>query len=315
MSRDAAACLLCEGADPECVFEYREPDAYERALGVAAAGYHRAWLRCKGCGFHYAHSTRSAAEIDRIYDDTYRSRESGLRSSDAETTFKRMVELPLEQSESLQRAEYLRHALQRLDVQELVRIPGHRPLRLLDVGGASGVFAYVFGAVFPESSDRLRAPLRPGLFGLGDWTLEVIDPSRQGRFLEAHGVRYHQARFSSDAFDPVPGSGEPSCAAPGFDLITMNYLLEHVPDPLRVLRTAHLQLRTDGLVYIEVPDAIAFDKLAPDDDIFNSCHLWMFDPHSLMRVLELTHFDALELRRGRSPRGHYFTSALARPRR
>lgn len=274
-----ASCLICGERDATPVMAYDEPDAYEAAVGIERDGYGRAWVRCTGCGFHYSRFNRAPDRLDRIYDLDYRDTTRDFRSEGSEARFRQVIALPFEESESLQRIKTIRQAIKRLQDQSILARWTDRPLRLLDVGGASGVFAYLF-------QDE-------------DWRAEIVDPGAQGRFIEAHGVAYHQKRFDQ-TFD-----------AGRYHLLSMNYLLEHVANPRQVLSAAREQLYAPGLLYIEVPDELAFGRRPKDDDIFNSCHLWMFGPRSLQQLLREAHFEPLVLNRGRSPRGHFALSVLA----
>jgi hypothetical protein len=273
------ACLICGERDVAAVFTYGAPDAYEAAVGVAHDGYARAWVRCAGCGFHYSRYSRAPDSLDRIYDLEYRNAERSFRPDGPEAAFRKIVALPPEQSESRQRIAAIRGAIARLQDESVLHRWTERPLRLLDVGGASGVFAY--------------------LFQDADWRAEIVDPGEQGRFVRSFGIAYHQRRFD-ESFDG-------GC----YHLLSMNYVLEHSADPRHILTAARERLLPSGLLYVEVPDELAFTRKPLDDDIFNSCHLWMFGPRSLQRLLADAGFEALSLTRGRSPRGHYALAMLA----
>ena len=261
------------------MFRYSAPDSYEATVGVTSAGYEREWVRWQNCGCHYSRFSRDPDHLDRIYDTDYRDATSTYRKETAESVFKRVVALPPDQSESVQRTNDIQTTIKRLREQNIVASRSGSKQRLLDVGGASGVFAYVFQNE--------------------EWTAEIVDPGQQGRFVEAYGITYHTCRFDAEF------------AQGDFDLISMNYLLEHIADPRAALVTAHSHLAPSGLLYVEVPDELAFKRLPQDDDIFNSCHLWMFDPKSLGALLNETGFEPLKLARTKSPRGHYALSILA----
>lgn len=275
-----ATCLICSGQALVPVFAYDAPDRYEAAVGVTAAGYARSWRRCGDCGFHQSFYSRDEAVLDRLYESGYRDQQAAWRSGTTEEVFRRVIALPPEQSETAERVAWLSAALAELDGAGALPKAGDGPRRMLDVGGATGVFAYVF---------QQRAG--------GTWAAHVADPAESGRFLADWGVIYRQAPYRAGLFD-----------AP-FDLITLVFALEHVRDPDAALRAAHADL-AGGALYIEVPDAWAFERLPADDDIFNSCHLWMFDPHSLVRLLRRTGFEVTHLRRHRTRRGHYALCAL-----
>jgi len=282
MTRDATpqACILCGEANHRAVFRYDGPDVYERTAGVEETGYLREWVACAACRFHYSRHARDPDILDRLYDDAYRTTGAAWRGQSAEEIFQRVLKLPAAESETVSRCAFIKTALRRLDEDGLHALREGRPLRLLDVGGATGVFAHMF------QDD--------------DWRAEIVDPGRQGRFIEAFGIAYHQQRF-----DAGFGGGP-------YQLVSMIYMLEHVHDPFATIAQAKRVLAGDGLLYIEVPDAIAFEKKPAEDDIFNSCHLWMFDPASLTRLLSSCGFEPLDLCRIRTQRGHFALTVLAR---
>jgi len=279
------ACLLCASPGFRVIQAYDAPDDYERAVGVTgsgSAGYARAWVTCSDCGFCYSRYARDPEVLDRIYADAYRDRGAAWRQQSVAETFRQVVALPPEQSESHARIAWVK---QEIAVLRATGLLGWRPApwRLLDVGGATGVFAYLF-----------QDP---------DWRAAVIDPSAAGAFIEhEHGIPYIAAPFAGDSFT------EP------FELIAMVFVLEHLRSPHELLAAARRNLHDGGLLYVEVPDAAAFARKPADDDIFNACHLWMFSPASLTRLLDQVGFEVCTLQRLRTLRGHYALRLLAQPR-
>lgn len=70
-----------------------------------------------------------------------------------------------------------------------------------------------------------------------------------------------------------------------YDLVTLIHLLEHIRDPIEILKTVKdHHLLNGGSVYIEVPNAKEFKTLDKDHDEFNSTHLFFFTPESLEQV-------------------------------
>ena len=193
----------------------------------------------------------------------------------------RIVSLPFSESECLQRVELIRQSVSQLQNDGVISAWDERPKRLLDVGGASGVFAYLF-------RDK-------------GWGVEIVDPAPQGCFIEEYGIVYHKVRFD-ESFD-----------SSAYDLISMNYVLEHARSPHELLKAAYSRLTAAGVLYIEVPDAIAFMRKDKEDDIFNSCHLWMFSVESITQLLSKSGFEILLVQRKLSPRGHYSLCVLAKP--
>lgn len=271
-------CLICGGHGFETVASYDRPDPYETAVGVPEAGYERSWRRCRGCGFHQSRYARDPDVLDRLYMDAYRDRQAEWRSGDTKEVFKKVIALPAEESETKQRIAWLQGSLTDLEWGGLFR-PSVAP-RFLDVGGATGVFAYEFRAAT-------------------GWRAHVSDPASSGLYLtEDYDIPYVQAPYRAGQFDT------------DFDLITLVFALEHFRDPDGSLKEARKDLTGKGAVYVEVPDALAFDRLPPDDDIFNACHLWMFDPKSLIALMHRHEFHVGALRRYRTARGHYALAVL-----
>lgn len=81
-----------------------------------------------------------------------------------------------------------------------------------------------------------------------------------------------------------------------FDVIVLNHVLEHIPDPVEILLEARRILKDDGLLVIGVPNfgswmaAIKKGKwasLQPDQ------HIWQFTRESLARVLAKSGYSEL----------------------
>jgi SAM-dependent methyltransferase len=272
-------CLLCGSRARETVLAFDRPDQYELAVGVSEQDYARSWEQCGACGLHYSRYSRPPGLIDRIYEDAYRDAHSPWRGETVRDTFRRVIALPAGQSETKARVKWIKERIAALGAAGFA-VTRPAPWRLLDVGGASGVFAYEFADA--------------------EWQAEVMDPSAAGRFLsEEYRIRYHERPFGPGVVEPV------------YDLISFVYTLEHLADPLEALRVARDGLRSGGVVFIEVPDALAFRVTPADDDIFNACHLWMFDPVTLGTALAACGLELFALERIRPVRGHCGLMALA----
>jgi SAM-dependent methyltransferase len=207
---------------------------------------------------------------------------SGLRAVDIEAMFEKVVALPDGKSETKRRVRWLRDTLEDLRGSGLLPAAEGRQ-RFVDIGGANGIFAYEFQNA--------------------NWQAHIVDPSAQGTFIERKaGIPYAQAFYRAGLFDH------------GFDLITLIYILEHCENPLALLQEARADLEPGGALFVEVPDALAFHRRPPENDIFNSAHLWMFDPISMSRLFEQAGFEILSFHRLLLIRGHFVLMALARAR-
>jgi SAM-dependent methyltransferase len=99
--------------------------------------------------------------------------------------------------------------------------------------------------------------------------------------------------------------------AANFDVVHSSHMLEHVPDPLRVLREMRRILKPDGLLSLEVPQEVEriYDRIKdrlgsreyPTDP---SPHLYFFTARTLRRIIEKADFQVVLLR-SRNPRGDW----------
>jgi SAM-dependent methyltransferase len=88
------------------------------------------------------------------------------------------------------------------------------------------------------------------LWDLKKWELYGIDISKKA-------VEYAKSK----GLDVKGGSLEKTNFSNGyFDVITMFYVLEHLPNPLKVLREARRILKEDGLLVIRVPQSISAER-------------------------------------------------------
>jgi len=75
--------------------------------------------------------------------------------------------------------------------------------------------------------------------------------------------------------------------AGSLDLISMFHVLEHLPDPVPALRTIGQKLKSDGLLYIEVPNAT---RLCSPPYMFFRAHTLYFTGKTLRNLLETAGF-------------------------
>lgn len=92
-----------------------------------------------------------------------------------------------------------------------------------------------------------------------------------------------------------------------FDLVTLNKVLEHVPDPVAMLARTRDFLAPGGTVYVEVPDGegAAADPDGPGREEFFIEHLHVFSEGSAARLAGLAGFEVTHLERLREPSGKY----------
>jgi len=132
---------------------------------------------------------------------------------------------------------------------------GFRDGSLLDIGSGLGVFPYEIKPYMKE--------------------VRCIEPNADSAdFINSLGIKCHNGFYKSDIFKKQ------------FDFVSVIHVLEHQRNPIGFLKQVARDLKPNGVLYIEVPDAIEFEYLDRNDDEFNSNHLWMFDLATLYRVCQ-----------------------------
>lgn len=157
-----------------------------------------------------------------------------------------------------------RALLRRFIRQRVARVrpllPFDRRPRVADVGGGACAFANTLAATGCDVS--------------------VFEPNAaNARFADTNGgVRFVAAPFDERAV------GEAGIADGSLDAITMWHALEHVPDPMATLALARRLLRSEGVLYVSVPN---LDSLQADVGGTHWCyadiprHLTHFSPEGL----------------------------------
>lgn len=140
------------------------------------------------------------------------------------------------------------------------------PARWLDVGAGSGEFAFLLHRL----GSRVTA-LEPNR-GYGDYLRDTLHLDHFPGFLE-----------------DLPATA----SASSFDGVSCFHMLEHHPDPIDALRRIAAQLRPDGLLALEVPNA-AFAFTHPDSR-FHPAHLVHFNAPNLEFAARAAGFEPLAL--------------------
>jgi 2-polyprenyl-3-methyl-5-hydroxy-6-metoxy-1,4-benzoquinol methylase len=170
----------------------------------------------------------------------------------------------------------------RLIAQQLDRIVGDRRTPILDVGCSTGALLAAFKQL-----------------GYGD--LEGLDPAPACAAIarEVYGVMVTTG--SAASLPKLPRR---------YGVVLLSAVLEHLLDPLRVLRDARLALRGDGLLFVEVPDVEGFAACAraPYQE-FSIEHINFFSLESLTSMLVAAGFACVDAAHVRTP----WTSAATAP--
>lgn len=137
--------------------------------------------------------------------------------------------------------------------------------RLLEVGCSTGVMLKLF---------RERG-----------WQTLGVEPSRSALAAQKKGLKVWRQKFE----DVRPPAGF-------FDLVILNHTLEHMEKPKGVLAKVNRILKSDGIVFVDVPNAGGLGAKIlgkywpyrlPQE------HKWQFTRQSLASLLEETGFEIL----------------------
>jgi 2-polyprenyl-3-methyl-5-hydroxy-6-metoxy-1,4-benzoquinol methylase len=103
--------------------------------------------------------------------------------------------------------------------------------------------------------------------------------------LEAVGVDRSQARRSGAG---TPIFAELDEAKGDFDAITLFEVLEHLDDPLSMLKILKARLKPGGVMIVEVPDTSATSSISTREDYYRIHpldHINAFTPESLVKIM------------------------------
>jgi SAM-dependent methyltransferase len=159
-------------------------------------------------------------------------------------------------------------------IQRIERLfSGLGKLKILDVGAATGEFVV-------EAARR----------GHDANGIELSEGAREVAY-SLYGVRLNGGALSD-------------YAQRTFDVIHMNHVLEHMPDPSRTLNECHYLLRHGGVLVIEVPQQFdnildpiqyAFGLKRPAFNLYSLHHIYFFRVHHVRVLLDQAGFRILRL--------------------
>ena len=154
-----------------------------------------------------------------------------------------------------------RRALARYRRVEALLKPG---VRVLDVGAGAGFFPYVL-----QSRGFDVHGIEPNA-GFCRWGCETLGVKVQSGFLQDFDF-----------------TAEP------FDLITLNHVLEHLPDPGGALAILRGWLKPDGKLVVEVPNVES--RWHAPEKRFHIGHLYNFNPDNLLRLARSRGLEAVDV--------------------
>jgi 2-polyprenyl-3-methyl-5-hydroxy-6-metoxy-1,4-benzoquinol methylase len=261
---------MCGSEALETVFRYDHPPPGETSFPLAEdERYEREYRRCAMCGHFVA---VHELDLGRFYEGEYM--DSTYAGDRLRSAFERVMGLPPERSDNLQRVDRIRRFWSERR--------GDGAGTLLDVGSGLGVF--------------------PARMKEAGWRCTALDPDARStrHAAEVVGVNAVQADFSS-----ASDLGR-------FDLVTFNKVLEHIDDPVAMLARSRAFQADDGIVYVEVPDGEGAAAEGPGREEFFVEHVHVFSAASLALLCTRAGFTLEELERIREPSTKYTLVAFLR---
>ena len=259
-------CNICNSSTNKLIFSYDKPDNYEMTFLKKNSDIKRFWFECLHCGNFFSKADYKI-NLQKFYRKNYRSKKNNFRKNSAKNIFERIISLPEKESECSERLNRIKKFVNNFFSDSSIFS------KVLDVGGASGVFAYKLLKVSDDVS--------------------IIDLSDQGNFIEEYGIKYIQSSYEKH-------NGK------NYSLVTANFVMEHLDEPNKFLKYLFRYLKKDGLLYIEVPSSISFKKFSKSHDTFNSTHKFIFDKKYLHTFFTNNKFEIKKIEEGKNLRGYYF---------
>jgi len=281
------ACRLCAGQDQRVKLVIERPDRFERAAGIAEAGYERYWLECDACGLLndcYGH------DISSIYSDQYY--DPAVEGETVRERFKRVLALPNAGSDNWARVQRIKDFVQRQRPAGCAGTP--TALSAMDIGSGTGIFLY-----------RLMEAM-PG------WQATAVEPSPQAcEHLRTLGQISAAASACCD-LEVIEGYYTAQVAhRQRYDLVTLNKVVEHLPDPVQLVRDAGEALKPNGILYVEVPDKATAEHRPATDNILGALHYCLFDAATLAMTFTRAGLSPVQIQRYVEPSGKITVSGFA----
>jgi SAM-dependent methyltransferase len=199
--------------------------------------------------------------------------EVDLAGSSVAEKYAKVMALPPEKSDNAQRVK-------RIDAY----LGGRPGGRVLDIGAGTGVFLSRF------------------LDTRKDWRGTGVEPDRDAA---AH-LR------SLGKFEVVEGLFTAASNLGTFDLVTLNKVVEHLPEPLVLVRDAAGALDpARGVLYLELPDKRTASERPPSDNILGALHCHLYDSSSIVTLLERAGLAPLRVEQIQEPSGKISVYAFA----
>ena len=260
-------CMFCKSGELTLVHRYHAPPPIEVCFDLVDGKTYQRELLRCAHCGHFY--SLHDMDFSAIYDGAYA--DANYAGDKMRQTFDRIVSLPPERSDNTWRVKRVRdYAYPILEARGLLET-------LLDVGSGLAVFPYA-------------------MKGAG-WHVTALDPDprQSAHARDVAGVTSIHGDFMT--LD-TPGR---------YGLVSFNKVLEHIEDPVSMLRRSRDCLEAGGICYVELPDGemAIRDADGPNREEFLIDHPHIFSAASMTLLAQKAGFRVDELRRIREPSGKY----------
>ena len=273
------SCAICGGKPGRELLRITVPDRFERHAGVPANGYERRWVECSDCGV--AANAYADGVLEKLSSLSAGYYEVDFQAGTIGGKYAMVMALPRARSDNAQRVGRIRRFIDGWWGE----LPG--PMRALDIGAGTGVFLSRF----------LDDAGKAGQF----WSAVAVEPDP----VAATHLR------SLGMFEVVDRLFTADLGLSGFDLVTLNKVVEHLPDPVALLQHAATALGPGRVMYVEVPDVATLYHRPPTDNILGPLHRHLYDVRSLDLALRRAGMHAIGIERLFEPSGKISLAAFA----
>jgi GT2 family glycosyltransferase/SAM-dependent methyltransferase len=252
-------------------------------------------LVCAGCGLAFVDPQPTAGQLARLYESYPYHASPSLAAVRASARKLRVARLLTNASGDPNMAGSVVEQLMRRGVSATLAVPSHmdRSATVLDFGFGDGSWLLAMAE-------------------LGFSRLFGFDLGADGERTEALADR--GVRILREPLEAAAASGD----LPGFDLVHLAHVFEHLPDPAAELARLYRLLAPGGMLAMVMPSIAAWEPLGELprstqlDHLQLPMHLFHHSPSSLRAFLVAAGFEVLGLRL--LPPHRYLSVAARRPR-
>jgi SAM-dependent methyltransferase len=267
------ACPISGETQARLVFVYDTPPKGEIGFRRPAGEPYRREVWQFARSNHFV--SRHAMTVATDYSGDYVNATYG-DDAGLRAAFERVIALPPGRSDNAGRIARIRSfATAHFDTS--------RVIRLLDVGAGLGVFPY--------------AVKQAG------WQCTAIDPDARA---VAHMRDHVGVEAVAGDFMKTEGLGQ-------FDIVTFNKVLEHVEDPVAMLRRAQQFVAPGGFVYLELPDGEMAAQAGAGREEFFVEHIHVFSFVSIAMLADHAGFQPIAVERLQEPSTKFTLRAFLVP--